>query len=142
MVNHTSFPTVIGLVRQLARWLSNITRTVSAQFQPSLHSSVLTSSVFGLDVQTGRPAVNVGSSADPVWYAQEALRIVPYQMYTRPVPDHLTGAMVDQAAYHPRQSQWLIEHEGLSQLGFNVIQDNAVQMVSQMDQFYVEVELT
>jgi eukaryotic translation initiation factor 2C len=93
--------------------------------------------VFGLDVQTGRPAVNVGSSADPVWYAQEALRIVPYQMYTRPVPDHLTGAMVGRAAYHPKQSQWLIEHEGLQQLGFNVIQDGAVQMVSQKNQLYV-----
>jgi eukaryotic translation initiation factor 2C len=90
--------------------------------------------VFGIKIKEGRPAVNVGSDKDPVWYAQEALRIIPYQMYTRPVPDSLTGAMVQKAAYHPSQSQWLIENEGLRQMGFNIVQNNAVSMVSLLKQ--------
>ena len=38
--------------------------------------------------------------------------------------------MVEQAAYHPAQSQWLIEHEGLKHMGFQEIENTAVQMVS------------
>ncbi|KAH7092237.1 ribonuclease H-like domain-containing protein [Paraphoma chrysanthemicola] len=71
-----------------------------------------------ISVRHGRPAINVGSSEEPVWYAQELLRIVPYQLYTRPVPDHLTGFMFKQAARSPTQAQWLIHEEGLRHLGF------------------------
>jgi eukaryotic translation initiation factor 2C len=78
----------------------------------------------------GRPAINVGSDDDPVWYAQEALRILPYQIYTRPVPHDLTGSMVDKAAHHPAQSQWLIENEGLRCMGFDTVEDEDTQLVS------------
>jgi eukaryotic translation initiation factor 2C len=51
-------------------------------------------------------------------------------MYTRPVPDHLTRNMVENAAYDPSQSQWLIENEGLKQMGFNTPKNEAIQLVS------------
>jgi eukaryotic translation initiation factor 2C len=57
------------------------------------------------DIVTGRKAINVGSSTDTVWYAQELLRIFPYQIYTHPVPELLTGEMVKKAAHVPAQSQ-------------------------------------
>ncbi|KAF1966235.1 Piwi-domain-containing protein [Bimuria novae-zelandiae CBS 107.79] len=72
--------------------------------------------VFGKKVQHGRRAINVGSRTNEVWYAQEHLRILPYQIYTRPIPDHLAISMVNTAAYHPAVSQHLIENEGLSML--------------------------
>ncbi|KAI4623607.1 hypothetical protein J4E80_003418 [Alternaria sp. BMP 0032] len=75
----------------------------------------------------GRKAVNVGSAGDPVYYAQEMLRIIPYQLYTRPVPDRFTRNMVEMAALDPGQSQWLIENEGLSQLGFANAKNEEVQ---------------
>ena len=84
----------------------------------------------GVNINTNLEAVNVGSTAEPVWYAQELLRIVPYQLYTRPVPDHLTGDMVKNAAYTPAQSRWLIQNEGLRHLGFSEIKDELTQMVS------------
>jgi eukaryotic translation initiation factor 2C len=86
--------------------------------------------VFGIKAKESRPAMNVGSDADPMWYAQEVLRIVPYQIYTKTVSDHLAGALVQSAAYHPTQSQWLIEHEGLKQMGFGEIKNEAIQMVN------------
>ncbi|KAI1516201.1 hypothetical protein A1F97_06134 [Pyrenophora tritici-repentis] len=49
----------------------------------------------------GRPAVNVGTGDRPVWYAQEHLRIVPYQPYTKPVPDQFTSSMVNEACRSP-----------------------------------------
>ncbi|PVI04669.1 Piwi-domain-containing protein [Periconia macrospinosa] len=68
----------------------------------------------------GRRAVNVAKSttAPPIWYAQEQLRIVPYQVYNRPVPDTLTASMVNQAAKSPQDARAHIEGEGLKTLGF------------------------
>ncbi|KAI4672724.1 uncharacterized protein J4E78_001226 [Alternaria triticimaculans] len=83
--------------------------------------------VFGQSAVPGRKAVNVGSAGDPVYYAQEMLRIIPYQLYTRPVPDRFTRNMVEMAALDPGQSQWLIENEGLSQLGFANAKNEEVQ---------------
>ena len=86
--------------------------------------------MFGQSAVPGRKAVNVGSAGDPVYYAQEMLRIIPYQLYTRPVPDRFTRNMVEMAALDPGQSQWLIENEGLSQLGFANAKNEEVQFVS------------
>lgn len=65
-----------------------------------------------------------------MWYAQELLRIVPYQIYTRTVPDDLTGSMVEQAALDPASSQRLIEYEGLRHLGFRDIKNEKIRFVS------------
>jgi eukaryotic translation initiation factor 2C len=81
-------------------------------------------------VQTGRVGVNVGSDAEPVRYAQELLCIVSYQLYTRPVPDHLTVFTVKKAAHSPAHSQWLIHNEGLRHLGFTEVKDQLVGLVS------------
>jgi eukaryotic translation initiation factor 2C len=78
----------------------------------------------------GRKAVNCGTKEEPVWYAQELLRIVPYQLFTRPVPDCLTGSMVNQAAFDPAVAQRFIEKEGLSHLGFDEVKDEKVSFVS------------
>lgn len=84
----------------------------------------LTQVVFGTSPVTGRPAVNVGSRQHPIWYAQEHLRIVPYQPYTRPVPDQYTSSMVDEACRDPEISRAYIENEGLRSLGFTTSGDS------------------
>jgi eukaryotic translation initiation factor 2C len=66
------------------------------------------------------PAVNVGSRQNPVWYAQEFLRIAHYQPYTRPVPDSYAASMVDQACRDPRVSRAYIEREDLGSIGFTI----------------------
>ncbi|KAF2126832.1 Piwi-domain-containing protein [Dothidotthia symphoricarpi CBS 119687] len=74
--------------------------------------------LFGSPPIKDRPAVNVGSFSHPVWYAQEHLRIVPYQAYTRPVPNKYTATMVTEAARSPSANRAFIEKEGLRSLGF------------------------
>jgi eukaryotic translation initiation factor 2C len=66
--------------------------------------------------------VNVGTDKDQIWFAQEQLRIVPYQIYNRPVPERLTGSMVTEAAKTPGHSRAFIENEGLASLGFTTSQ--------------------
>lgn len=66
----------------------------------------------------GQPAVNVGTTADPIWFAQEQLRILPYQIYRKPVSEKLTGSMVKEAAKIPKHGRAFIEGEGLAALGF------------------------
>jgi hypothetical protein len=39
-------------------------------------------------------AVNLGNKEDKSWFAPEHLHILPYQLYNRPVPDHLTKSML------------------------------------------------
>ncbi|KAF2867614.1 hypothetical protein BDV95DRAFT_597829 [Massariosphaeria phaeospora] len=82
--------------------------------------SVLTylRTTFNQHINPDRKAVNVGNANNQIWYAQEHLRIVPYQIYSRPLPEHLTGSMVTQAAKTPEQGRALIEQEGLRTLGF------------------------
>jgi len=90
---------------------------------------MLISLVFGKQPIRGRPAVNVGSYNHPVWYAQEHLRIVPYQPYTRPIPDDYTASMVKEACRSPELNRAYIEKEGLASLGFTPGND-AVAFVS------------
>ncbi|KAI4671213.1 uncharacterized protein J4E88_009246 [Alternaria novae-zelandiae] len=97
-----------------------IFRTIPTKVTDHIRSS------FGLTAMTGRKAVNVGTATDPVWYAQEHLRIVPYQIFRRPVPEHLTSSMVNQAALNPGVAQTLIEREGLAHLGFNEVKNEKV----------------
>ena len=62
--------------------------------------------------------MNVHRKYDPVWFPQEFLRIVPFQIYGAQVPDHLTSAMINEACRDPAQSRMLIETKGLRSLGF------------------------
>jgi eukaryotic translation initiation factor 2C len=70
-------------------------------------------------------AVNVGSDDDPVWYPQEFLRILPYQLYNNLLPDTLIDSMLKLACKTPDHVRASIEAEGLKGLG--VIQKNGVQ---------------
>ncbi|KAF1951180.1 Piwi-domain-containing protein [Byssothecium circinans] len=63
------------------------------------------------------PAINVSTRDKAVWLAPEHLHILPYQLYKRPVPDHLTRFILDEACKHPQASRAMIELEGLKQLG-------------------------
>ncbi|KAF2028677.1 Piwi-domain-containing protein [Setomelanomma holmii] len=102
------------------------------QYEPPITILLLTlPAVFTLEkVIKGRPAINCGTDTDPVWYAQEILRIVPYQIYSRPVPDDLKGSMVEQAALSPAIARSLIETEGLRHIGFDEVKESKVQFVN------------
>jgi eukaryotic translation initiation factor 2C len=63
-------------------------------------------------------AVNLGSQQRPSWFAPEHLRILPYQMFTRLLPERLTNGMLDVACRPPARTQACIELEGLLNLGF------------------------
>jgi hypothetical protein len=39
-------------------------------------------------------AVNLGNKENESWFAPEHLKILQYQLYSRPVPDHLTESML------------------------------------------------
>ena len=58
-------------------------------------------------------AVNLGNKTNPSWFAPEHLRILPYQIYRRPVPDRLTSDMLDLANNTPIKNQILITGHGL-----------------------------
>ncbi|KAF1849518.1 Piwi-domain-containing protein [Cucurbitaria berberidis CBS 394.84] len=70
-------------------------------------------------------AVNVGTDDDPIWYPQEFLRILPYQLYNNLLPDKLVDSMLESACKTPPEVRARIEAEGLKGLG--VIQSNGVQ---------------
>ncbi|CAI6332683.1 unnamed protein product [Periconia digitata] len=89
---------------------------------------------------TGREAVNVGTLGKPIWYAQEQLRIVPYQVYTRPVPDNLTASMVTQSARKPEIARAFIEKEGLATLGFPPRNVNAKDKSKSKQSVAIEVD--
>lgn len=74
------------------------------------------------------PAVNLGRRDKPEWYAPEHLQIVPYQLYKRTVPDHLTKSMLDVARRLPDTNRALIENEGLRNLGI-IVKDGMVPFV-------------
>lgn len=85
----------------------------------------LTLLIFGKKPAMKRPAVNVGSQLHPVWFAQEHLRIVPYQLFTRPVPEKYTSCMVREACRSPNLTRAYLEHEGLASLGFTPSKEEA-----------------
>ncbi|KAF2644090.1 Piwi-domain-containing protein [Massarina eburnea CBS 473.64] len=79
--------------------------------------------VFGKRVNDNLDAVNVGSKDDPSWYPQEFLRILPYQMHNRLLPDRVVEGMHEEARKGPEESRTLIEVEGLQSLGMNPSSD-------------------
>ncbi|CAO2651808.1 Nn.00g000910.m01.CDS01 [Neocucurbitaria sp. VM-36] len=70
-------------------------------------------------------AVNVGTENNPVWYPQEFLLILPYQLYNNLLPDQLIESMLKCACKKPAEIRARIEAEGLKGLG--VVLDNGVQ---------------
>jgi len=70
-------------------------------------------------------AVNVGSDDEPVWYPQEFLRILPYQLYNNLLPDTLIDSMLRLACQTPDNVRARIEAEGLKGLG--IIQNDGAQ---------------
>jgi hypothetical protein len=54
------------------------------------------------------PGINLGTPRDKEWFAAAKLNILPYQIYRRPVPDHLTDVMLKRAAKTPEEGVPLI----------------------------------
>ncbi|KAF2710115.1 Piwi-domain-containing protein [Pleomassaria siparia CBS 279.74] len=75
--------------------------------------------VFGKRPNPALKAVNVGDKDNEIWLPQEFLRILPYQLYRKIVPEKLTDKMLKSAAHTPVMSRSLIEAEGLLKLGIS-----------------------
>ncbi|EMD90548.1 hypothetical protein COCC4DRAFT_127590 [Bipolaris maydis ATCC 48331] len=75
--------------------------------------------VFGKDFNNDLAAINVGNEREPVYYPREYLRILPYQIYKKLLPEELIDSMLKLAAHVPYTSRRLIEIEGMNSLGLN-----------------------
>jgi hypothetical protein len=62
---------------------------------------------YGKETQA-QPGINLGTAQNTAWFAASKLRILPYQIYRRPVPDHLTDGMLKNAAKTPAESETLV----------------------------------
>ncbi|KAI4636318.1 hypothetical protein J4E83_001272 [Alternaria metachromatica] len=81
-------------------------------------------------------AVNVGSDDEPVWYPQEFLRILPYQLYNNLLPDTLIDSMLTLACQTPDHVRARIEAEGLKGLG--IIQKDGAQKFDKCDALTID----
>jgi hypothetical protein len=54
--------------------------------------------------------INLGTPRDKEWFAAGKLKIIPYQIFRRPVPDHLTDDMLKRAVKTPKEGVPLIEN--------------------------------
>jgi eukaryotic translation initiation factor 2C len=75
--------------------------------------------VFGKEFNDKKAAINVGTAADPIYYPAEYLRIMPYQIYKRMLPDSLVESMLEQASHIPTQSRRLVEVKAMQSLGLD-----------------------
>lgn len=73
--------------------------------------------VFGKNFNNDLAAINVGNEREPVYYPREYLRILPYQIYKKLLPEELIDNMLKLAAHVPDTSRRLIEVEGMKSLG-------------------------
>ncbi|UPX17281.1 uncharacterized protein EKO05_0007647 [Ascochyta rabiei] len=71
------------------------------------------------------PAINLGSSLEPKWYAPEDLLIVPYQMYKSVVPTALTESMLETACLKPEEGAARVDVEALKALGIAPTENDA-----------------
>jgi eukaryotic translation initiation factor 2C len=78
--------------------------------------------VFGKSFDPTKPAINVGTRDDPIYYPREYLRILPYQIYKRLLPESLVAGMLNMATHLPDRSRQLVEVEGMNSLGLNPTQ--------------------
>jgi eukaryotic translation initiation factor 2C len=78
--------------------------------------------VFGKSFDPTQPAINVGTKDDPIYYPREYLRILPYQIYKRLLPDSLVPEMLNSATHLPARSRQLVEVEGMNSLGLDPTQ--------------------
>jgi eukaryotic translation initiation factor 2C len=78
--------------------------------------------VFGKSFDPTQPAINVGTKDDPIYYPREYLRILPYQIYKRLLPDSLVPEMLNSATHLPNRSRQLVEVEGMNSLGLDPTQ--------------------
>lgn len=102
------------------KWSRN-TNNQLVQDQNDTHVVDHMKTVFGQDqcFDEDLKAVNVGTDEDPVWYPQEFLQILPYQMYNNPLPDKLVAPMLKLACLAPANLRARIESKGLRGLGVN-----------------------
>jgi eukaryotic translation initiation factor 2C len=65
------------------------------------------------------PAVNVGSSLQPSWFAPEDLRILPDQIYAKMIPDQFANHFHRQSCRRPMEIRARIEDEGIRHIPRN-----------------------
>lgn len=120
---------------------------VGGQFQQAVQTTHVTDhikAVFGglsHKFDTNLKAVNVGTEDEPVWYPQEFLRILPYQMCNNILPNRLVESMLEIACKTPMENRTRIEAEGLTGLGI-VERNGAQEFVSVISQHLHENHLT
>lgn len=85
--------------------------------------------IFGQGFDEKLESINVGTEADPVHYPREYLRIMPYQIYKRLLPESLVEGMLNNATHLPKESRRLVEIEGMASLGLDPTQ-NQQELVS------------
>ncbi|PSN66109.1 Piwi-domain-containing protein [Corynespora cassiicola Philippines] len=59
------------------------------------------------------PAVNLGTTEKPEWYAPECLQILPWQYYRGTLPEHIVSMMHEVARHRPAQEAPLLVDEAL-----------------------------
>jgi len=89
----------------------------------------------------GQPGINLGTAQNKAWFAASKLRILPHQIYRRPVPDHLTDDMLKRAAKTPAESEALVK----SVFGFLSIDGpvgpTATSFVSLKRDYHLQLEI-
>ncbi|KAF3038916.1 hypothetical protein E8E11_000595 [Didymella keratinophila] len=75
------------------------------------------------------PAVNLGSSYDPKWYAPEHLMVMPHQMYTSVVPSALTESMLGAACLSLLEAASRVDVEAQKAMGIPPTQGDALPLV-------------
>jgi eukaryotic translation initiation factor 2C len=99
-----------GSLNDQGQWVQATTRTRVIDHMKA---------VFGKEFNDKKAAINVGTAADPIYYPAEYLRIMPYQIYKRMLPDSLVESMLEQASHIPTQSRRLVEIEAMQCLGLD-----------------------
>jgi eukaryotic translation initiation factor 2C len=93
--------------------------------------------VFKINFNRNLEAINVGNEKDPVYYPREYLRILPYQIYKRLLPERLIDDMLRLAAHVPETSRRLIEIEGMKSLGLEPSREEQ-QLVGPVSSFLLK----
>ncbi|KAL1799385.1 hypothetical protein ACET3X_003422 [Alternaria dauci] len=62
------------------------------------------------------PGINLGTPRDKEWFAPAKLKILPHQIYRRPIPDILIDKMLKRAAMIPHDGVHLIDKAGCEPL--------------------------
>jgi eukaryotic translation initiation factor 2C len=75
------------------------------------------------------------------WFAPEHLKILPYQLFNRPVPDHLTESMLEIANRTPAQNATFLNTHGLPNLNAPLQVQNPVVTIAGAEPIRVDTTM-